>query len=213
MLNQNMFKKVSMTLGLICVASLANDAPAFAAPRHPTKPATRPVATATASRTVKIPKRDAGYGGGTMDGDKGVPVPSGDSVPYHLTGSVVYEPTGYTPAPHSLGVALKEIHIVGWLDSSGHLPYPCGKFTINARHVSINGQDYSGRLVFEGGIYPAGWQVSSWVLRFPGPTYPTYPTSPGSSHGVTVAIRANVAYSEPCIPVGNSSLTTSVVIR
>src|SRR5690349_13046674 len=150
MLNQNTFKKVSMTLGLISVASLANDASAFAAPRRPTNPVLQPagrlahppVAAAASDRTVQIPERDAGYGG------------IQDSEPYHLTGRVVYEHIGYDPVPRSLGVALKEIHILGWLDSNGHLDYPCGKFTIDAKHVSINGQDYSGRLVFDGGIFP-----------------------------------------------------------
>ncbi|HEX3761174.1 MAG TPA: hypothetical protein VHW23_20910 [Kofleriaceae bacterium] len=200
MMNQTMFKKISMTLGLVCVAGFASDAPLHAAPR-------RTATAAAANQTAQIPQRNAGYGGVTTIGDRSLPGVSGDSVPYHLRGSVVYEPTGFTPAPRTLGIALKEIHIFGWFDSSGHQPYPCGKFSINAKHVTVNGREFSGNLVIEPSITPQGWAVSSWVARFRGPTYPNVP------HGSTVAIHADVAYSGACIPIGNRSLDTSVVIR
>lgn len=196
MMNQTMFKKIS-TLGLIGVASFASDATLLAAPR-------RTATAAAANQTTQIPQRNAGYGGVSADGDKGVGIVTGDSVPYHLRGSVVYE---VPPAPSTLGLALKEIHVVGWLDANGHLPYACGTFSINAKHVTINGRDVSGNLVLEPALTPRGSVVSGWVARFLGPTYPRV------SRGTTIAIRADVAYSDPCVPVGNHSLTTSVVIR
>src|SRR4051794_27025872 len=113
MMNQHMFKKVSMALGLVCFASLASAARAVAAPPRPS------VAAAT-SVTVKIPQRNAGYAGVTTIGNPSFPGVSGDSQPYHLKGSVVYEPRGNS-------LAFKEIHISGWSDSPDGRPQgACG---------------------------------------------------------------------------------------
>lgn len=212
MKNPRMFKNLSLSLGLLCGAGVLCDAAVFAAPRQST-------AGATTNLLMKIPQRDANYGGVTGDGDTGGDgvlrvVPTLDSVPYHLNGEVIYDMAGNMPAPRSLRIVLKEIHIAGWFDSNGHLPYPCGTFSINAKHVWINGTDYSSQLQVDSGLVQQGQVVSKWFVRLstPYPTFQVYPTWPGTAHGPTITIRADVSYSGDCIPTGNRSLTASVVI-
>jgi hypothetical protein len=193
MLNNNSFKKVLSTLGLLCLASLANAPQVLAAPR----PRTAAVSPRTADLNIQIPKRD-----GSITGVRGADKAAGwDSQPYHVRGDVAYEVRGNS-------VALKQVHVLGWSETNGHYPYFCGHFGVNAKHLWIDGRDVSAKLELQSSVSPQGWVTSSWVSRLLGPTYPNI------ARGKTVTIRAYAGYDGgSCIQGGNLSITSSVVIK
>src|SRR5215469_16810729 len=89
----------------------------------------------------------------------------------------------------------------------GPIPHPCGNLGVNAKHLSINGRDYSGNLALEAIAGPQRWVVWSWVARFLGPEYPTLPNA-GS-----VSIRADGAFDGgSCIAMGQFSISSAITL-
>jgi hypothetical protein len=167
---------------------------AGSAPPGPTNPPNN-VQTAT------IQQRDGSVSGvlGAGDPDKGLGMLTGDSMPYHVRGKVEYFRAGND-------VHITAVHVFGWATSDGNFPYNCGHLRINAKHLSINGTDYSGNLVFEATMQPPEWIKSAWVAKFLGPVYPTF-----RSGGGLVTISADGAFDGgSCILTPPLSISSSV---
>jgi hypothetical protein len=151
-------------------------------------------------QTVKIPQRDGSLSGVMGDGNPAAGILTGDSMPYHIRGEVEYLRSGSD-------VHITAVHIFGWATAKGNAPFACGNFGVNAKHLSINGRDYSGNLVWESGMEPSGWVVSSWVAKFAGPEFPAFRT------GGSVSIRADAAFDgASCIVAPPFSLPSSVTL-
>jgi hypothetical protein len=159
-------------------------------------PAQRPAG----SQTVKIPQHDGSLSGLLGNGDPVLGIITGDSMPYHVRGEVEYLRSGSD-------VHITAVHIFGWATAKGNAPFACGNFGVNAKHLSINGRDYSGSLVWESGMEPSGWVVSSWVAKFLGPEYPTFHS------GGAVSVRADAAFDgASCIVAPPFSIASSVTL-
>jgi len=177
------------------------------APPGPTNPVlgppNPPAGPPPGPQTAAIPQRDGGVSGvvgvGDPDPEKGGLL-TGDSMPYHVRGEVEYFRVGND-------VRITAVHIFGWATGDGNFPYNCGHLLINAKHLSINGTDYSGNLVFEATLQPQGWVKSAWVAKFRGPEYPTF------RRGGSVSIKADGAFDGmKCILGGQVSITSSVTL-
>jgi hypothetical protein len=152
------------------------------------------------TQTVQIPQRDGSVSGIVGAGDKNLGTLTGDSVPYHVRGVVQYFRSGSD-------VHITAVHVFGWATAKGNFPFACGNLGINAKHLSINGRDYSGSLVFEPSASPSGWVISRWVAKFLGPELPTFRS------GGSLSIRADGAFDgASCILMGPFSISSSVTL-
>jgi hypothetical protein len=188
MLNKLILANMPLTVGLVCLASLATGAQVHARPAPG-----GPGESGPAQARLAIPQQN-----GSITGFEGTTF--GDSQPYHLRGTVVYDIAGGN-------AVIREVHVFGWSETNGHYPYRCGKFVINAKRAWVNGGDISRNLGFEASLQPQGWVSSSWVARFSG-------NQMVIPRGKPVLIRADAAYDGGnCIIGGKFSITSSVTVR